>query len=300
MFNFPNMWENTVIWDAIKVLLICIPAAVHMASGICITPLGGILSNMIGQRRSFFLFVTAGVLGFVLIALSPNIPALFVGRFMTSVCASGVGPNIGVHIVKTVHFSMRGTFSAFDSIFISIGMLFVLGFGYFVSNWRTLAWICIVPGCLHLLVILFLHETPYWLVEKNAKKEALKSLQFYRGPNFDVTEELNEIIQCKEAKVLEAETGNRNGCGSTFRRLLSPAFGRPFMLVGILQLLNNFGLYTILVLNMINIFKDAKSSIEPELAPVFVGVVQVVLTQIPTLSNPYNPGNVGSEQNKLV
>ncbi len=252
----------------------------HMASAICINPLGGIISNMIGRRKSFFLFVSSGVLGFVTIALSPNIPALFVGRFMTIVCASGLAPNIGVHIAETVHSSTRGSFAVFHSMFISIGMLVVLGFGYFVSDWRTLAWICIVPGCLHLLVVLFLHDTPYWLVERNAKDEAIKSLQFYRGPDFDISAELDEIIQRKEAKDLEIKTGSGNGCCLTFQRLFSPAFFRPFIVVGIIQLLNNFGVYTVLVLNMINIFKDAKSSIEPELAPVFVGIVQVNYSEI--------------------
>jgi hypothetical protein len=50
--------------------------------------------------------------------------------------------------------------------------------------------------------------------------------------------------------------------------------------VGIIQLLNNFGVYTVLVLNMINIFNDAKSSFEPELAPVFVSIVQVNFSEI--------------------
>jgi SP family facilitated glucose transporter-like MFS transporter 8 len=255
----------------------------YMATAIAFNPLGGILSNLIGRRMTFFVLSTIGVLGFVTIALSSNVPALFVGRFMTILCGSGLAANIGVHIAETVHSTMRGSFAVFHYMFISIGMVVVLGLGYFVSDWRTLAWICMVPGCLHLLVILFLHETPYWLVEKNARDQAIKSLQFYRGPNFDIREEFDEIIQMKEANNMEFQTKGGNGSCSSFRRLLSPAFFRPFMMVGIIQLLTNLGVYSILVFNMINIFKDAKSSIEPELAPVFVGVVQVVHSFIKVL-----------------
>jgi MFS family permease len=248
----------------------------HMACSIFINPLGGIFSNMIGRRRSFILFISTGLLGFVTIALSPNIPALFVGRFMTIVCASGLAPNIGVYIVETVHSSVRGTFAVFNSMFVSIGMLVVFGFGYFVSDWRTLAWICIAPGCSHLLVVIFLPDTPYWLAERRAKDDVIKSLQFYRGPDFDISAELDEIIQRKEAKDLEMKAGRGNGFCSAFWRLFSPAFFRPFIAVGVIQLLNNFGVYIVLLLNMITIFKDAKSSIEPELALVFVGIVQVI------------------------
>jgi MFS family permease len=251
-----------------------------MASAIALNPLGGIVSNVIGRRMTFFVLVTIGVLGFVTMALSSNVPALFVGRFMTIICGSGSAANTAVHIAETVHSTMRGSFAVFQNIFMSIGMVVVLGLGYFVSDWRTLAWMCMVPGCLHLLLVLFLHDTPYWLVERNARDQAIKSLQFYRGPNFDISEEFDEIIQMKEAKNLECQTRGGNGPCSSFRRLLSPIFFRTFMIVGIIQLLTTLGVYSILVFNMINIFKDAKSSIEPELAPVFVGVVQVVHSYI--------------------
>ena len=100
-----------------------------------------------------------------------------------------------------------------------------------------------------------------------------KSLQFYRGSNYDIAEELNEIFQRHEEKSLQSK--DKNGCCSSIQRIISPAFGRPFFIVGVIFLLNQWGEFTNLVMNMIQIFKDSKSSIEPELAPVFVGVVQV-------------------------
>jgi hypothetical protein len=51
-------------------------------------------------------------------------------------------------------------------------MLIVLGLGYYFQDWRTLAWICMAPGCIHLLMIGFLPDTPYWLMEKNRKEDA--------------------------------------------------------------------------------------------------------------------------------
>jgi len=73
----------------------------YMATAIAFNPLGGILSNLIGRRMTFFVLSTIGVLGFVTIALSSNVPALFVGRFMTILCGSGLAANIGVHIAET-------------------------------------------------------------------------------------------------------------------------------------------------------------------------------------------------------
>jgi hypothetical protein len=58
---------------------------------------------------------------------------------------------------------------------------------------------------------------------------------------------------------------------TSLRRLASPAFGRPFLFI-----ITQWGELTNLVIHMISIFREANSSIDPELAPVFVGIVQVL------------------------
>jgi hypothetical protein len=93
----------------------------------------------------------------------------------------------------------------------------------------------------------------------------------------DITQEFNEIIQQKEAKDLNVNTKGKNDCYSSIKRIISPAFGKPFMVIGIMHTLTSLGVYIILLFNMINIFKEAQSSVEPQLAPVFVDIVQVGL-----------------------
>ena len=62
------------------------------------------------------------------------------------------------------------------------------------------------------------------------------------------------------------------------KRFCSGAFGRPFMCIGVLRLLTQWGEMANLIIYMISIFKQSKSSIDPELAPVFVGMIQVALS----------------------
>ena len=66
-----------------------------------------------------------------------------------------------------------------------------------------------------------------------------------------------------------------SGWKSTLRRIGSPAFGRPFKCVGVLLIIIQWGELHNVVINMISIFKDPGSSIDPELAPVVVGCIQV-------------------------
>ena len=70
-------------------------AAMYMAVAICLSPLGGMFSNIVGRRKCFMILTSVGILGYVTLALSPNVAALFVGRFMTIVAASGLSATIG-------------------------------------------------------------------------------------------------------------------------------------------------------------------------------------------------------------
>lgn len=99
------------------------------------------------------------------------------------------------------------------------------------------------------------------------------SLQFYRGKKYDITDEFDEILKQNCLKTLKAKTSS--GWRSTLRRIASPAFGQPFKCVGILFILVHWGEFNNLLINMIHIFRESKSTIEPRLAPVFVGCIQV-------------------------
>ena len=93
---------------------------------------------------------------------------------------------------------------------------------------------------------------------------------------YNIEEELSEILKQNEAKNNQVKaSGAGIGRFTCLRRIFSPAFGKPFLVVGVMQSLNNWGAYTIIMLNMIDIFRDSATSIPIEQAPVYVGVLQV-------------------------
>ena len=75
--------------------------------------------------------------------------------------------------------------------------------GYFLS-WRTTAYVLMAPPLLLILLFIPFPESPYWLVEKSKLKLAKKSLEFYRGDQYNVAEELFEISQSHESKLKNA------------------------------------------------------------------------------------------------
>ena len=102
-----------------------------------------------------------------------------------------------------------------------------------------------------------------------------KSLQFLRGRDYDITDELNEMIDRKQKKqsLMTSSSGSWTWIA---KRLMSPAYLRPFMCVGVIKIIMTWGGINILMMFMVNVFRESKSSVDPELAPVFVGIVRVL------------------------
>lgn len=62
-----------------------------------------------------------------------------------------------------------------------------------VLNWNWLAIVGAMPPTLLVILMFFMPETPRWLLAHNRRHEALKSLQWLRGPFADIEEECSEI-----------------------------------------------------------------------------------------------------------
>ena len=60
-----------------------------------------------------------------------------------------------------------------------------LGIKYSV-HWGTITILCTIPAILTILAVIFMPESPFYLVGKNRDNEALKSLIWLRGSTFDV------------------------------------------------------------------------------------------------------------------
>ena len=85
---------------------------------------------------------------------------------------------------------------------VSPGQVYLLGF---LFDWRTTCWICSCGPLLLSLAMWWCWETPYWLVEQGRGEEARASLQWYRGPHYDTTLEIEEIVRSWEQKQVRCD-----------------------------------------------------------------------------------------------
>lgn len=115
----------------------------------------------------------------------------------------------------------RGSIGTVISNLFTLGCLYTYVSSYFIASWRTVAWIQLVPCALLGVSCYFAPNSPYWLVERGREEEARKSLRLLRGPDYDLEEELAEIVAKKRAKELAGK--------SVASTLASGTFLRPFL-----------------------------------------------------------------------
>ena len=100
-----------------------------------------------------------------------------------------------------------------------------------------------------------------------------KSLQFFRGPNYDITEEFEEIKEKRRSKV-ELQ-GEKQSWNWTFQQLISSSFLKPYSCVGVLYILCDWSGFSAFSTYMIQILKGSGLSIDPRLGPITIGSVRL-------------------------
>ena len=187
--------------------------------------------------------------------------------------------SIGPYIAETSHASIRGSLVILSSFFTAFGISFVWIIGYFL-NWRSTAFILIIPPILMTLFIILFPETPYWLIENNDYNGAIKSLQFFRGKTYNsIKEELDEIREKHESKLQDAEKFTWK---FQVQRIFSMAFLKPFIQAGVPYFLTTWSGFEILQTYMITVLQEAGSNIWIDLsvAPTIVGIIGFITAGI--------------------
>ena len=176
------------------------------------------------------------------------------------------------YISETVHPNLRGSLATLPPFMLASGMLFVWIISYFFT-WRITAHLLIIPPILSTFLLFLLPETPYWLVENDKSEAAKKSLKFFRGGNYDISEEFNEIQSKHE---LKKNQNTDQTWKFTISRLFSKAFFKPYSCVGMLFVFTSLSGLSNLLVYMIDILDESGSSIDPEIGPIIVGAARVV------------------------
>ncbi|KAJ3677492.1 hypothetical protein LUZ60_003216 [Juncus effusus] len=159
----------------------------------------GRTSDVIGRKWTIALAASIFQFGSIIMTFASSFSVLMLGRLF-----AGIGIGFGimvapVYIAEISPAGARGSLTSFPEIFINVGILLGYISNYVFSglpdniNWRVMLAVGILPSIFLGFALVFIPESPRWLVMKNRVKEAHSVLVKITGSEKEAVEKLSEI-----------------------------------------------------------------------------------------------------------
>lgn len=228
----------------------------------------GYLVDSLGRKLSIMLSSLGFIAGWVLMATASTVLVLCLGRVVTGFFTGLVSLAVPVYVSEISRPEVRGTLGTGIQLSVTIGILAVFVFGKFLG-WRSLAFICMtVPTAMGVLMV-FMVESPRWLMQKGKRDDALKSLQFLYSAGSDHETMRQQIEQ--NIKMSPSESFQMGELKQAF-------IYKPILIGLFLMFAQQMSGINAVMFYAVSIFQSAASSIPAEDCMVVIGIVQVIAT----------------------
>ncbi|XP_021703532.1 facilitated trehalose transporter Tret1 [Aedes aegypti] len=145
-----------------------------------------------GRKRVLALMSLPFSLSWILTVFAKSVETMFFTAFVGGFCCAIVSTVTQVYISEISSPDIRGFLSAIQKIAGHLGMLISYMLGAYL-DWRQLAMLVSAAPIMLFISVIYIPETPSFLVLRGCDEEAHRSLQWLRGPHKNVEIELDTI-----------------------------------------------------------------------------------------------------------
>jgi sugar porter (SP) family MFS transporter len=157
----------------------------------------GWLSDKIGRRRAIVIIASLFILGTIGSALAQGVNTLITARIVNGLGVGGSMAIIPVYLAELAPTHMRGKLTALYQLMLTTGILVS-----YISNhllapfeaWRWMLAVSVFPGLIILAGILFMPESPRWLLRRNQESKAKSIMTLFHQPD-EIEKEIKAIKQ---------------------------------------------------------------------------------------------------------
>ncbi len=233
----------------------------------------GPLTDILGRKKINVIAALIFVLGSIITAIAPSVMYLIIGRLFLGLAIGIVASTVPLYLAEIAPANQRGKLVTFFQLAITLGILLSYVVGYFFEGeadaWRSMFWTGFVPAIILMLGMLFVPESPRWLIGKGREEEAMSVLKRLREDSI-AEQEMKDIKQ-----LIEDEKHNKGN----WKMLFSKRLRIPLLIgVGIFFIQQFSGINAIIYFStdiFKKIFPDGSDAV---LATVGVGVINSCAT----------------------
>ncbi|XP_068083495.1 facilitated trehalose transporter Tret1-like [Anabrus simplex] len=230
--------------------------------------LGG-LAMRFGRKRVLLLTSLPFSASWLVTVFASSVEMMFATAFVGGFCCAIVLLVTQVYISEISVPDIRGCLSAVLKIVGHIGTLISFAVGAYL-DWRQLAMVVAVAPIMLFATVMYVPETPSFLVLAGRDEEAARSLQWLRGPGIDIGHELATIRTNILASKQNQET-RRNAYAIMYTKLT-----RPILTTCGLMLFQRFSGANAFNFYAVSIFRQTFGGMNPHGGAVAVAFVQLL------------------------
>jgi len=250
-------------------------SAVSNLGGMCVGPFAAILMLKFGKKWTMIILSVPFVVGWVLLVFANGLGMLYTGRILTGFSGGAFGLVAPAYTTEISETSIRGALGSLQQLMCTLGVLLVDVLRKYVS-WQVSTWICMVFPLLLGLGMIFMPQSPFYLISKNREEDAKKSLSRLRGPTFNAEAEIKLIRTA-------VEESQAIGSVSIKTLFLNREYLTPLCISLVVMFLQQFSGINAVIAYTPKIFEAAHSTMDEDLSTILVALMQVVGTAIAVL-----------------
>src|SRR5436190_8873506 len=163
----------------------------------------GRLSDRLGRRRLIIIAAVVFTGGALLAALAPTVWVLVAARFIIGLAVGSAALVVPLYLAEIAPAEIRGAITSLNQLMIVGGILAAYVVNAILAssgNWRLMLGLAAVPSLVLLVGMLFMPETPRYLVHAGEEETARDVLEDLPGdePPQERIEEIREVDQTEE------------------------------------------------------------------------------------------------------
>jgi SP family galactose:H+ symporter-like MFS transporter len=238
---------------------------------------GGRVTDILGRKKVILASAVIFATGAWWSGAAPNVNQLLISRLYLGLAIGVSSFAVPLYIAEIAPTKIRGILVSLFQLLITVGILasfisdYAIADNSNLASWRMMFYVGIIPAVILLIGVIFLPETPRWLMSKGREDESRRVLGKIEQPELIET----AISQMKEELAKDSEQA---GWTEIFKPWMRNAL---IIAMGIMFFQQFVGINTVIYYSPKIFLKAGFVGNEGSIAPsIIVGVVNVLFTVI--------------------